>query len=297
MRFDLIDLKLFVEIVACGSISKGADAATMALASASARVSGMEAILGVPLLDRGRRGVTPTAAGLVLLQHARSITGQMERMRGDLRSFSAGLRGTIRMLTNTAGLVEILPAALQVFLTAHPNVDVDLEERSSAEIVLEVAQGNAEFGVVAGTADLGALQSIALGTDRLTVIAARSHPLAARDEVAFADLLDEPFVGLAAGALHDHLAHHAARLGRRISYRVRLRSLEAVARLAGAGVGIGILPLAAAQNHRPGSPASIRLAEDWADRRLFVCATDFSALSAHAWLLVDEIVRQAGVAG
>src|SRR5665647_88255 len=115
MRFDLIDLRLFVEIVQSGSISKGAEAAHMALASASARVNGMEAALGVALLERGRRGVIPTAAGRTLLHHARTVTGQVERMRGELRAFSSGLKSEIKMLSNTAALVELLPAALRVF--------------------------------------------------------------------------------------------------------------------------------------------------------------------------------------
>jgi len=292
MRFDLVDLRLFDAIVQTGSISKGAEAVHMALASASARVSGMEAALGVPLLDRGRRGVTPTTAGLTLLQHARTITAQVEQMRGDLRSFSAGLRGDIRMLSNTAALVDLLPAALRVFLAAHASVDIDIEERTSAEIVLAVADGQAEFGVIAASADTGPLEVRPLGIDRLTAIVSRSNPRADLTEISFAELLDEPFVGLSAGALHDHLALNAARLGRRINYRVRLRGFEAVAKLVEAGIGVGILPLAAVERHLTPDLAVIRLTDTWADRRLVICARAFSALSAHARSFVDEIERQ-----
>lgn len=293
MRFDPTDLRLFIEIVEAGSISKGADAAHMALASASARVSGMEASLGVALLERGRRGIMPTVAGRTLLHHARAVTAQMERMRGDLRAFASGLKSEIRMLSNTAALVDLLPAALRVFLADHPDVDIDIEERTSADIVLAVAEGRAEFGVVAGSTDLGNLQTRALAVDRLTVIASRSHLLAQRDEVGFEELLDEPFVGLIAGALHEHLARNAARLGRRITYRVRLQSFGAVARLVEAGIGVGVLPLAAVERYRSPDLAAIRLSDDWANRRLLICAVDFDALSAHARLFVDELARQA----
>ena len=93
MRFDLTDLRLFDAVVQAGSISKGAEAVNLALASASARVSGMEATLGVALLERGRRGVAPTAAGLALLSHARPLAAQVARMRGDLRALSGGGKG------------------------------------------------------------------------------------------------------------------------------------------------------------------------------------------------------------
>ncbi|WP_237482208.1 LysR family transcriptional regulator [Lichenibacterium dinghuense] len=94
MRFDL---RLFAAAVDAGSITRGAEAAHLALASASARIAGMEAALGVPLLERGRRGVVPTAAGRALLGRARAIAAEVERMRGELRAFSAGFRGEIRM--------------------------------------------------------------------------------------------------------------------------------------------------------------------------------------------------------
>jgi DNA-binding transcriptional LysR family regulator len=291
MRFDLVDLRLYVAIVEAGSISRGAEAAHLALASASARISGMEAALGVALLDRSRRGVTPTAAGHALLHHARAIGGAVERMRGDLRGFAQGLKGQIRLLSNTAALVDLLPAALRSFLAAHPDVDIDIEEQTSADIARAVAEGRAEFGVVADTADLGALQTIPLAPDQLVLIVPAGHAMAARDTVAFAELLDQPFVGLTAGALQSHLADHAARLGRRLAYRVRLRSFDAVARLVEAGVGLAILPHSAATSCSTPGLTIVPLHDRWAQRRLLICAPDFTTLSRHARLLVDHIVK------
>jgi len=291
MRFDLVDLRLFVAIVEAGSISKGAEAAHLALASASARISGMEAALGASLLTRGRRGVVPTAAGRALLQHSRQVCAQIERMRGDLRAFGKGLKGEVHMLANTAALVELVPLALRAFLLTHPDVDIDLEEMTSVEIVRTIAEGRAEFGVIADNTDPGALETIPLTSDRLVLIARPGHALTGRQSVPFADLLDEPFVGLSAGALHQHLAGHALRLGRRISYRVRLRSFDAVARLVEAGIGIGIVPLTAARRWQSNALAIVPLSDVWAQRQLSLCASSFDALSAHARALTDEIAR------
>ena len=248
------------------------------------------------LLDRGRRGVTPTAAGRALLHHARSIGAAVERMRGDLRGFATGLKGSIRMLSNTAALVELLPTALRGFLAAHPDVDIDIEERTSADIVAAVAEGRAEFGVIANSADTGQLETIALSPDRLVLIVPAAHPLASREAVAFAELLEEPFVGLSAGALHSYLADHAARLGRGINYRVRLRSFDAVARLVEAGVGLGIVPLAATTPARATGIRTIPLTDAWADRELALCASSFRGLSPHARSLVDAVVAAAAEA-
>lgn len=292
MRFDFIDLRLFIAVAEAGSISAGAEAVHMALASASARINGMEAVLGARLLERGRRGVTPTPAGRTLLQHARLVTAQIERMRGDLGVFASGLKGHVRMLSNTAALVDLLPAAIRIFLTAHPDVDIEIEERTSADIVAAVAEGRAEFGLIADSANPGDLETIPIADDRLVLLVPSHHPIAASPAISFGDVLDEPFVGLSAGALHTHLADQAARLGRRIAYRVRLRSFENVARLIEAGVGIGILPFSAAERFGSETLRIIPLADPWASRRLLLCATAFADLSRHARILVDEIIRQ-----
>ena len=294
MRFDLVDLRLFVAAADSGSITGGAEAVHLALASASARIAGMEAALGVPLFRRGRRGIAPTAAGQALYAHAKAIGAQVDAMHGDLRAFSGGLRGDLRFLSNTAALVDLLPRTLRAFLLAHPGVDVQVDERVSADIVAAVREGRAPFGVVASTADMAGLDARPLAADRLAGLAAAGHPLAPRGAARFAEMLDHPFVGLGAGALHDHLAREAARLGRRVGYRVRLNGFDAVARLVEAGVGVAVLPLATVERHRAPGLAEIRLLDGWADRHLVVVARDLDRLAPQARLFVAELLRQSG---
>src|SRR6185503_8631077 len=129
MRFDLADLSLFRHIVEAGSITHGAERANLALAAASTRIRNMEEALGAALLVRGRQGVRPTQAGSTLLQHARTILRQADRLREDLSAYAGGLAGQIRLLSNTNALTEFLPEALSSFLAAHPHVSVDLQER------------------------------------------------------------------------------------------------------------------------------------------------------------------------
>jgi DNA-binding transcriptional LysR family regulator len=293
LRFDLTDLRLFLLTVETGSITKGAQAAHLALASASERISGMEAVLGVALLERDRRGVRPTAAGATLVQHARLILDQVEQMRGDLRHFSLGLKGRIRVLANTAALAAFLPDILSRFLAAHPDLDIDLEERPSHEIVLAVADGLADFGIVADVVDLGVLHTYPVMQDQLALVVSASHRLARRDSVAFADLLGEPFVGLSDAALEQHLAAHASRLGRRLHYRIRLRSIDAIVRLVAADVGLAILSHAVVAGFRVPSVAVVPLADGWANRKLTLCVRDLERLTPHARLLAGRILADA----
>lgn len=295
MRFDLTDLRLFLTVVEHGSLTRGARAVNLALASVSERILGMEAALGTALLERTRRGVRTTAAGDALMRHARLILGQVEQMRGELRIYATGLKGHIRLLSNTAALAAFVPQQLCRFLAAYPDLSIDLDELPSSAIVLALAEGRADLGVVADIADLASLQTHLIAHDQLVVVANRTHRLGGQEHVAFADIIDEAFVGLADAALEIHLAERAARLGRQLNYRVQLRSVEHVGLLVDANIGIAILSeFSAAALRRPGL-ASLPLSDPWASRQLFLCARDFSALTPHASLLAQQI-RQSNVA-
>src|ERR1700738_2896129 len=243
MRFDLSDLALFRHVVEAGSITAGAERAHLALAAASTRIRNMEHALGAALLVRGRQGVTPTQAGRTLLAHARTILQQVERLREDLGAYAGGLAGQIRVLSNTNALTEFLPEALSSFLSTHPNVSVDLEERLSDEIVGLIAEGVADLGIVAATVDASALETYPFRKDRFVLVVAREHPLAQRAKLAFAQVRDHAFAGLdRASALQRFLADKAARIGQPLRLRVQLRSFDAVCRLVECNVGIGIVP-------------------------------------------------------
>src|SRR3977135_3983847 len=190
MRFDLADLSLFRHVVEAGSITHGAERANLALASASTRIRNMEEALGAPLLVRARQGITPTPAGRTLVQHARTMLAQSERLREDLGAYAGGQAGQVRVLSNTNALTEFLPETLSSFLAAHPHVSVDLEERLSDEIVGLIAEGVADIGIVAGTVDAGKLQTFPFRTDRFVLVVARDHPLARRPRIGFAEVLD-----------------------------------------------------------------------------------------------------------
>lgn len=295
MRFDLTDLRLFAHIADSGSITAGARLAHLALPSASARVRALEETLGVPLLQRGRRGVEPTEAGLALLRHARIIGRQVEDLRGDLAQFASGMQGQIRLLCNTSAMTEFLPDALTAFLARHPRLGVDLEERLSRDIVQAVADGAADIGIVTDAVDSAALQTFPVCDDTLVLVMARDHALARqlgqRRSMAFAEALDHDFIGLAGdSALQQYAAGQAARIGRRLHCKIRLRSFEAVCRMVASGAGVALLPATAARRNDGGRTLRVvKLTDAWTVRKLLICVRDLHALPAHARELVDAL--------
>ncbi|QLF93641.1 LysR family transcriptional regulator [Pseudomonas sp. ABC1] len=294
MRFDLTDLQLFLNVHEAGSITAGAQRSHMTLASASERIRGMERVLGVALLSRGHRGVAVTPAGQTLLHHARLVSAQVERMRGDLAQYGEGLKGHVRLWCNTVALSEYLPPLLGGFLLRHPSVSVALQERSSPLIAEALRSGECDMGIVSDAVDLDDFECFAFRHDPLSLIVHKGHALAVRREVFLAEVGAESFVGLGEdSALQVLVAQQARRLGLALDYRIHLGNFDAVCALVAQGVGIAIVPRVVAQRCVRDLPiVTLALSDAWADRQLFLCVRPRAELALHARRLVDHLLSE-----
>lgn len=291
MRFDLTDLRLFVAIAEARSITRGAARVNLALASASERMTTLERALDVMLLRRGRHGVTLTEAGESLLDHARVVLAATENLHGDLARYARGLKTSIRVLANTSSLSEHLPPVLASFLRDNPQVNIDAEERESAEIAEAVANGRADIGVAIASLLPGGIEQFPFCDDRLMLIVSAQDELAHRRVVDFSSVVTRDFVGLASSsAMQAHLAMQAARLGGRLRFRARLRDFDAVSRLVASGVGVAVVPQAAARRCARALPIKgVRLRDPWAARKLAICVRSLKALPQPAQQLVAHL--------
>lgn len=294
MHYDLTDLRLFVAIAEAKNLTRGAERAHLAPSSASHRLHQLESTLGTPLFLRQARGVQLTRAGEALLRHARQVFAQLEQMHADLAPFAQGIRGDVTLWANTHATHSFLPDDLAGFLRAHPQVSVSLAEHTSPEIVMAVVRGEIELGVVAERVEGADVELIPYRADRLVLITPPAHPLAGRPHVHFAEVTDFPFVMLHAGsAIHTFTMNAAAALGRHLNVRIQVRSFEAVCRMVGAGVGLGLVPRSAVPEgglHEP--PTLIELDEPWAQRDLQLCVRRANALSGFAALLLSHLSRR-----
>ncbi|MFL6835999.1 MAG: LysR substrate-binding domain-containing protein [Bradyrhizobium sp.] len=291
MRFDLVDLQLFIAVAEARSITNGALRVHLALASASERIKGLESALGVSLLKRGRRGIELTAAGESLLDHARIVIHNVEAMRGDLAEFARGVKATVRLLANTSGLSEYLPKVLAAFLAEHPHISIDVEERESGEIAKAIVTGAADLGLAAEHALPESIERIPFSEDRLVLVTARHDELAGRRQVDFREVVEREFVGLiTSSALHAHVSGHAARLGARLRFRARLNNFEAIGQMVAAGIGVAVMPEVAAKRCARSMKINVvRIRDSWANRRLAICARSFKSLPRPAKQLADHL--------
>jgi len=293
MRPDPASLHLFVRIAETRSITKAAQACHIALAAASRRVTQLEDQFNVQLLYRNARGVELTPAGNALLQHARIVLSQMEEMQGEITGYAKGAKGTVRIQANASALAQYLPDDLATFAAAHPAIKVPLIAERSGALVQAVQPGAADVGIVMEGADASGLEFLDYRADTLGAVVARKSPIKAKS-LAFAELLDHDFVGLESNTVISQIMlEQASRAGKPLKLRVQVKSFDVVAKMIQAGLGIGILPEAAARAFAaPMGLRLVKLTDAWATRKMYVCIRNRASLPAPARLLVDHLAGQ-----
>lgn len=289
MRFDLADLQLFICIVDAGSITGGASAANLALASASERLRKMEGNSGIPLLLRHPRGISLTTAGEAVERHARIILEQHRRLREEMVALAAGHQETLRLYANSSALTTFLPGKLAAWLASHPGIHIETEERASTDIVSSLLSGEADVGIVSDAVAAGMLKREPVAEDPLVLIVPLTHPLAGKEALFFVDIIAVPMVALySTRALQRHIEQNAAHAGLALNIRIRLNHYEGLCEMVAHGTGVAILPAVIAARYQSRYPfAIVALRDGWALRRLCLCYRNDVAFSPAIRSLFD----------
>lgn len=295
MHFDLVDLRLMANISLASSMTRGSELSHVSLPAASMRVKSLEEAVGTKLLYRTGHGVTLTPAGQALVHHARIVQGQVDQLKADLQEYVRGAKGHLRVSANTTALGEFLPTVLRKYLETNLDVNIDLRERSSYEIVRAVEDGHSDIGIVAGEVNTGALQVLPYRTDRLLLVVPQNHELAGSGVVEFRRSLSYDQVGLYEGTLfHGFLRGICDQLHTPWRLRIQVSNFDTACRMAEAGVGISIVPGAAARRHaRSLSVALLELSDAWATRVMQICVRDLQALPIFARNFVELLAEDA----
>src|SRR6478735_6583252 len=145
--FDPVSLRLFVAVCEEGNIAAAAQREAIVPSAVSKRLAHMESEAGVRLFERGRRGVTVTAAGEALCRYARESLQMLDRIKSDLGAFAQGVQGHVRVFGSKSALAQFLPNDIGRFAKMYRDVRVSMEEREIWEVVRGVEEGRADIGV------------------------------------------------------------------------------------------------------------------------------------------------------
>ena len=291
MRYDLVSLKVFVAVAECGNLTRAAEREHLAVSAISKRVAELEELARSPLLHRYPRGVGLTPAGQTLLHHARQVLQGVDRMDAELAEYADGVRGHVRLHAVASALYQFLPEEIETFLSTYPGVRISLEERTGKAVVLAVAEGLADLGIISAQTPAPGLTALAYRSDRLAVGVPLGNPLSRRKAVRFGEALDYAFVGPHADSSIAQLMTQGARAcGKTLEQRVQASSFDAMCRLVQTRLGITLLPQAVLTQHeQAGRIRVVRLDEDWAVRHMVIVVRDLDGVGHIARSLIDHM--------
>ena len=289
-------LEIFVAAVEEKSLSRAAERASLVTSSASKRIAELERRLGVRLLDRHGRGVTPTPAGEVLYQQAKAILRQVTQARASLAAFSASGVPQIRLVANSSTVQQFLPREISAFAKIAPGARVDLTEAFSYDVARLVADGEADIGLYHAAHPAPGVISMPYRSDLEALVVPLGHPLSARTSLALEEALDFDFLGFfPRHSLEEFLLLAGPTLSRPLRVRAQVSNPEARCGLVREGLGVAIVPAAIARNHaaRMGL-AVIPLTDAWAHRQMWICIRNVDTLSATGRAFLAQLSSRAG---
>lgn len=260
---DLKTLEAFCRIVELRSFTRAAEAVSLTQPTVSGHIKDLEAELGLPLLDRAGRTVTPTRAGEILYGYARRILGLRAEAQQAIGEHKGGLTGDLALGGSSIPGAYVLPLLIAAFKQDHPEAAVTLHVRDSRDIVRGVGDGTYEVGMVGARFEEGRVRYDRYAQDELVLAVPQSHPWAARDAVRLRDLIGQPIVMRERGSgtrkvMEKALAEHTVD-SHRLRVVLEVTSNEAVRQAVKAGAGVAVISRRAVQDDiRCGLLAALR---------------------------------------
>lgn len=293
---DWVTIKIFLATLDLGSITRAADRCGIATSAAAKRVQMLEADCGVPLLERGARGVKPTPAGEIFAKHSQGLIDLAGRLTSDLKALSLGGLGTVRLHATPSILAgPELAELLAKFARWKPGIQVELHEDISVAIIRDLLDGRADLGLITTAARVPpALEAQLWREDRLLMVVSADNSLARRASIGFGEVLDQPLIGvLETGAISLLLEDAAQRLARRPRYRFRVESTDAARRLVAAGHGVTVMPDGVLRGYEASTGLrGIPIRERWSHRQLRLVTRPGTVLPHPARLLRDYLLAE-----
>ncbi|HEY2480330.1 MAG TPA: LysR family transcriptional regulator [Solirubrobacterales bacterium] len=296
--FDVKRLNIFREVVGSGSFSAAADALDYSQSAVSQAIQTLEGEAGVPLIERSRGGVRPTAAGAALAGHVGGILAQLQAAEEEIAAIVAGRGGHLRTASFPTAGATLMPRAIAAFRASHPGVEVSLAEGEPEEIAPRLRAGEFDLALLFEFEGVGerlasGLRRFELFEDPLHLALPADHRLARRKAAPrLEDLREESWVQTSAAS---PCARHVVRscIAAGFEPRVSFESddYQTVQGLVAAGVGAALIPQLALSSVRedivvrplaPGSPV----------RKVFAATPRAAAATAAVATMLDVLRSQ-----
>ncbi|MCK1655342.1 LysR family transcriptional regulator [Bradyrhizobium sp. 149] len=188
---DLQQLRYAVAADDCRSFRRAADLLSVRHSVLSRSINQFEHIVGVPLFRRSTSGVTPTAAGLNILDRSRTILEHVDALVAAGQSIARGHAGRLAVGFCTSISAGNLRASLIEFRKRAPSVELAVVELSPLQLRNAIHSGTIDLAVVPEQSTPADLEGLPVWSERFLLVLPGDHPLASRKLVHWSDLRNE----------------------------------------------------------------------------------------------------------
>lgn len=244
---ELRQLQTFGAIAELGSFVRAAEALEYAQSTITLHIQQLEAELGVALFERKGKRIRLTEAGRTFREEAAQILSRTAALQQSMTELVAGEAGHLRIGTIEPTASLRLPPLLAAFCTARPKVRLTLEVSGRGPIRHRVGAGELDLGICSTPSAIPGLTFEPLFTEAQALLLPASHPLAEKDAVCVSDLIGERLLlKEETCAYRQTIERELLQHGMNPFAGVEIGSLDALQRLVQCGLGLAIVPIAAA---------------------------------------------------
>lgn len=243
MNVSLRQLQIFRAVAELSSFSAAAERLHLSQPALSSAIRKLEDGLGAKLFDRTTRQVVLTADGEELRRLGSRLIDEFEAVASDLHDYLAQRRGRVVVAALPSLAAVTLPPALARFKTQYPGVSVIIRDTLHNQIQELVESGAADFGLTVAPDKARDLEFRPLFLDRFVMICRKDHKLAARQSVAWSDIVQHPVITMARTSSVRQLIDSAcATAGIEPQSQYDPEHLATVGALVSQGLGVAALP-------------------------------------------------------
>ena len=195
--YDLRRLRSLCAIADHGSLTAAADALTFTQPAVSQHLAALEAEAGAPLVTRSRGGAELTAAGRLLVEHARAALDRLALAEVQVSDLVATEQLRVRLAGHSSSLTRLVPLAVADLRRRLPDAAVTIREAGPLGALDALRSGAIDLAVMfrrAGSEPPADIDERRLLEEAMHAVLPRAHPLADGAEVELAGLRDDAWV-------------------------------------------------------------------------------------------------------
>ena len=236
-------LTYFVALAETRHYRKAADRIGISQPSLSQQIVGLEASLGVDLVERGRRGAVLTPCGREVLVQAKKILEETSVLRTLVETTRKGTSGTIRLGSSPTIGPYFMPYVLRQLEQSHPSLNVVLQEAAPMVLQDELFEGKHDLLLTQLPIRSADFEVKRLFREPLQLALSRAHPLAGLSVADDLDLKGQNILTLSRSyLLHDQTVALSQEVGARLRQDYEGTSLDALRRMTALNMGVTFLP-------------------------------------------------------